>query len=468
MAQAIDYDALAAQARATAPAGTDYDALEAQAKGANQSVPPTVPTPSSAPYQGFQASAIAAASTGDPVSYGVGQMAEGALKGAASTARNVAHLLPQSWQDQLSALRQRLGLPSVAQVTQPTNTFQSAGKMGEQAAEFLIPGAFLDHVLPAAGLAMKIAVHGAGNAAVAKAQGAGNTGATIAGLLGAAAPVVGAMASSAAPKTAEKIETVVLKPTARDFQNGFHPANIFKYNVGGSLDDTLTKTTTALNETYGKLKDVLGSSPSSVNLDEALTDTAANLRASSARNFGQNSGIQKALEKFGEEIRLLPPDANVPPGQFNLLTTNQVKQGVGELGAWLHDPTGRVIADPESKATETVANAFYDVLKKRIEAAAPPGEVAALNKQLSELIPIRAAAIRRIPVAARNEVLSLGDLIGLSTGHIPVSAAARIMKSGQFANLLANGPAIGQGLTTGLSVGGGLSGASVPSQQGSR
>ena len=64
-----------------------------------------------------------------------------------------------------------------------------------------------------------------------------------------------------------------------------------------------------------------------------------------------------------------------------------------------------------------------------------------INKQLSDLIPISHAIIRRIPVAERQNVLSLTDIIsgGFAIGNpkaMGLFALNRLTKSGSFAKLL--------------------------------
>ena len=90
---------------------------------------------------------------------------------------------------------------------------------------------------------------------------------------------------------------------------------------------------------------------------------------------------------------------------------------------------------------------FYRQLRQEIEKKAPEG-IRSINKQISELIPISHAIIRRIPVAERNNVFSLTDIIsgGLSFGNpkaVGLFIANRLTKSGQFAKLLGQ---FGEGL----------------------
>ena len=99
-----------------------------------------------------------------------------------------------------------------------------------------------------------------------------------------------------------------------------------------------------------------------------------------------------------------------------------VKRGVGNVGSWAYGAR-----DPESSAVEAVANVFYTKLRKAVEAASGSGEVGRLNKELGDLIPIEMAVARRIPVDARQNLVSLGTLISslpaVATGSMGRMAA---------------------------------------------
>lgn len=77
-----------------------------------------------------------------------------------------------------------------------------------------------------------------------------------------------------------------------------------------------------------------------------------------------------------------------------------------------------------------------------IEKNAPEG-VKELNKQMSDLIPISNAALRRLPVEQRNNMISLTDSIGLFSAifdprSLALLGANRLAKSGKFGNFLMN------------------------------
>lgn len=236
-----------------------------------------------------------------------------------------------------------------------------------------------------------------------------------------------------------RIEHALVKPSTADVKDGFKIANIFRYNLGGSLTQTYDKTQAKLDALTTQLDDVLrrplpGGQMPQVDVLQAITDTATELQRNAARTFGQNNAIGNAVTKLLDD----PIFQQIQGGKVDVATANKIKQAVGELGAWLHDPSGRVMADPDSRAMEVVANALYARLKTAVEQNAQ-GPIAAINRQLADIIPIKHAIIRRIPVDQRANVLNLGDLVGFSTGAWGLSLANRLLRSGQAANTLVKG-----------------------------
>jgi len=122
-------------------------------------------------------------------------------------------------------------------------------------------------------------------------------------------------------------------------------------------------------------------------------------------------------------------------GAVDVLNANTLKRAAGHFGAWQYG-----VNDPTSNAREKVYNAFYQKLKTAIEDASPEG-VKEVNKQMSEIIPVMNALIRRIPVAERNNVLSLGDIITLTGATVNPSAglltlAGLASRSGTFGSAM--------------------------------
>lgn len=253
-----------------------------------------------------------------------------------------------------------------------------------------------------------------------------------AALFGAAIPGVAGLASEGkrllgrgAQKAGETIQKVVIRPGAKDLADGFKIETIQKYDLGGSLGQTLKKAQDKIDDLASQLSTKIKSSDAPVNLAEILARTKKSLGADKAKAFGNIKGTQRVLDGLEGEIAEVSP-----AGIVDMVTAQHVKQGAGSKGSWVFGS-----ADPDATAVEKVYTAFYRELKKEIEDKAPEG-IKAINSQISELIPVVNAVLRRIPVEERNSVLSVNDMVSLAASAIDPSAltllaANRASKSGR-------------------------------------
>ena len=347
------------------------------------------------------------------------------------------------------------------------------------------------------------------------------TGTAVGGVVGAATQ--GATEGINAAKNAigplgQKIETSIIKPSAQDVKDGYDPATLQKYDLGGTLKQVEEKTQSKLSDLSSQLHEATDNQDAQVNLNDVLQKTKNDLLANKVKMFGTNTKLQVALAEIDAEIQNISPSVDpstfsasaqkaienmapdisgaggdigqsaetLPkigdvsglsksatkevqsyldaiqknieaggkppetwgapvsptggtPGQISLGDAQDIKQAVGKLGAWQYGSS-----DPNANAMEKVANAFYKNLKAEIEKQSPE-DVAEINQQISDLIPVQNAIIRRIPVAARSNVLGLGDLLSGVAGAASHPAGAgmfainQLSKSGRVAGWLMNG-----------------------------
>lgn len=272
--------------------------------------------------------------------------------------------------------------------------------------------------------------HGAGEAMqqeksaseVVKSGGIGATiGALTAGVIGGFGKLIG--------KIGDKIQTSVIRPTSHDLRDGFSLDTIKQYNLGGNLNTTLSKTQSKLDDLSTQLNAKLANSPERVDLSKIYAETMDDLvNKNKFKGFSTNTKIQGALDDLGGEIGVVGNELSIPEAQL-------VKQAAGRSGAWEY---GKV--DPEAKARELVYTTFYNKLKTQIEKSSPEG-VREINKEISKLIPVSNAVLRRIPVAERNNLISLTDMIGLvgstvNPASLGITLTNLISKSGTAGNLL--------------------------------
>ncbi len=400
------------------------------------------------------------------IGQGISDFTIGVGKGALSTVKGMANI-GEKGLNTIDNLTGQHGLSQMAglkpgetatdkiipeNLTEATNTAQSLGKGVEQIAEFLIPGgasakagklvegaSFLSKT-PKLAKTLSLGTRVVGEAGLVGGQTALQQGkiddkakvnAIVAGLF----PIAGAALGSAKPflgKVGEKIEQSVIKPSQVDITDGFNIKNLRKYNVGGSLKDIIANTHTKLNELGQQLKSKLASNNTSINLNKVFEETADDLLKNKGINFGNVAAIKNVLENQLKNEILEQAGSN---GLVDLVEANVIKRGAGTKGAWAFNRP-----EPDATAIEKVYTTFYNKLKTTIENNAPDG-VKELNKQMSELIPISNAALRRLPVDQRNNMIGLTDNINLFSVMLDPKALAllganKLAKSGQFGNYL--------------------------------
>lgn len=252
-------------------------------------------------------------------------------------------------------------------------------------------------------------------------------------------------AGSALGKTGEKIQYSVIKPSQADVKDGFSIDTIKKYNLGGSLQDTLKKTDSTMDDLTRELNTKLKDSNTSINLNRVYENTAKRIFGDKFAGFGSNTQMSNAVERLREEVLY----SSGPNGIVSVPEAQIIKRAAGHYGAWQYGVT-----DPSAKASEKIYNTFYNELKTEIERSSPAG-VREINKKLSELIPVMNAVIRRIPVAQRNQALSLTDIITLTGATLDpralgLSALNLASKSGRVGNLLSGATSAGQAVSRGI------------------
>lgn len=427
---------------------TEAELTEIFAKLGGAQSQPTQPQQPNAPEQGA-----------------IGGFVEGAVKGAANTLvglGEMVHKIP-GVSTAVDAIYGTPGLsktafPVAREAVKPTTTAQKVGYGAEQLGEFFIPGSAPGKIGKLGEVARSVGLTQAqtGNTKAAVTAGA------MTGAVNAAVPAV----KAAAKWGGERIEKVLVKATKADREDGFTAANVFKHNVGGTLEQTYKKTTDKIQDLSLQLGQRLralspaGQKPT-IDVIGALGKAAQSASGDAVRTMGQNSSMSKAVSDLLEELRPVLDQAGptaAHTGQIDLVTANALKQGIGELGAWKHNVTGQVASDAD-KAMETVANAFYRELKQQIEQKAV-GPISAINKQIGELLAIKHAVARRIPVADRANVMNMGDLIGFGTGQWGVALINRVARSGLVAEKLSDVGASATGPTAGRAAGAAVSGVS--------
>jgi hypothetical protein len=229
----------------------------------------------------------------------------------------------------------------------------------------------------------------------------------------------------------EKILTSMIRPNAADLKDGFKIQNITKHKLGSDIAQMHVNANVKLNLLGNKLNTALKDTPGNINLKDVYAQTQKQLQNELKSSFGDNTAIQRVLKQVSSEIDTVASNS----GSTDIFGATLVKRGAGTKGAWAYGRT-----DPDAGAIEKVYNAFYGQLKAAIDSKIPP-IAQKLNKEISELIPISNAVMRRIPVEMRNNIISLQDSVDVfsaitNPSGVALLGARKLSKSGRFANFL--------------------------------
>jgi hypothetical protein len=246
-------------------------------------------------------------------------------------------------------------------------------------------------------------------------------------------------------KTGEKIQYSVIKPSQADIKDGFNINTLKEFNLGGSLQDTLQKTDSTMDDLTRQLNEKLASNNTSINLNSVYDRTAKNIFGDKFAGVGSNLQMSNSVENLRNEL-IYAAGSN---GLISIPEAQVVKRAAGHYGAWQYG-----MVSPEANANQRVYNVFYTELKNEIENSSPTG-VREINQKLSRLIPVMNAVIRRIPVAQRNQALSLTDIITLTGATLDpralgLTALNLASKSGTVGNVLSKATGVGQGISQGV------------------
>lgn len=349
-------------------------------------------------------------------------------------------------------------LAKVRETLKPKTTAEKIGYTGEKIGEFFIPGGMVKQATQGTGILGRALGQGISAGGVKLAQTGAGTGerketyeslrealktGAIAGVVSAGTELLAKGISAGLEKLGSKIQFASIKPSQADVRDGFKVENIKKYNVGGTLNESLVKTNDRLNEYRNQLQSILKESDAKVDLNKVIREVDDVLASSQTKNFGSNKEIMNAFSNVYDDL------VGITGGKskVDLLTAQDLKIGAGTQGAWQF---GKF--DPDSKAKEYVYNIFYNKIKTAIENSAGKGNVKEINKAMSELIPIKNALVRRIPVASRNNPIGLLDGIALvqtlssgNPGALAFIAAKGITGSAKAGTIMRDiAPAIGK------------------------
>jgi hypothetical protein len=236
----------------------------------------------------------------------------------------------------------------------------------------------------------------------------------------------------------ESIQQRVIKPTQKDIKAGFKIENVSKYDVGGNLGDSFVRVKDQIKSNMEELNNIVSTiAPKKrykFDLENYVDELESKYKTGGVQLLGQGKKVLSEVENLKGELDLALGN-NWRDNLSGFEDVLDIKRRAGLNAAFMHD-----ITKSQPTPEEKVWTDFYMLLKDKLEKEAPP-EFQAVNRRLSDLIPIEQALIRRIPIAERQNVLNVADIVSLSASAIDPRALTigvlnRVLKSGTVANKL--------------------------------
>ncbi len=369
--------------------------------------------------------------TSDDLQRGLAEATTGAVKGAAGTLQNVANAVSLK------------GHPSFVSAalsgvnTQPSNPWQTGGKLAENAAEFFLPsGPIAEGMkgveavtaaskLPtlakgALNLGARAGMEAAGAGAVTAAQtgdsGQAATNAAIAGAVPLAGAVVNPFKEFLATKLSGRMMNNLIKPLGKEFSFGKNPGQRVASEgiTANSMDELAAKITRVKDETGTAIGQAIDSVPPTTVQDvEPLIKEPlriAKLKAIKSGDkelFNRLTDIENGLtQDFAEQNGKLAATGNknlaMPVKDIQAL-----KQQVGGDMTW----TGQAFDDQVNKVRSQIYHNLDMVVDKNV-----PG-IDKLNSKYADLLSAEKAVERRKQIIQRLAMLPLTEtMVGLAAG----------------------------------------------------
>jgi hypothetical protein len=199
--------------------------------------------------------------------------------------------------------------------------------------------------------------------------------------------------------------------TRVDYKHGYRPENALKYDLVGKPTEIADKSKDILDELNAKAKEIGATSDETVNLPNVFKRVANSFdRRADPEHY---DAIQAHLKEMADKYEKAFPEADV-----DLPSAMKLRTVVGDDAAFIGQ-AGRdgKMMDPDASWKEKVYTKMYNELKDELHAKGGP-ELQAINKQQSEIIPIRQTAINRIPAEEKKLRFGLMDAAAAGIGGV--------------------------------------------------
>jgi hypothetical protein len=214
--------------------------------------------------------------------------------------------------------------------------------------------------------------------------------------------------------TAIRSIDIALRPGQYGRKIGYNHENVVKYDLVGSPRETYEKATEKLKSLQSSAKEIANESDAKFNISQIFDDVKSTISPKDnpeeyARQMTLIDDAKKSyIEAFGEIV-------DAP-------TAMKIRTKIGEKSAFVGRTLGGSKVDPDADWKEDVYNSLYMKMKSTLHDNLG-GELKAINKAQSEIIPVKQVAERRIPISESNQRVGLSDLLTTRIGQAAVGGA---------------------------------------------
>lgn len=238
------------------------------------------------------------------------------------------------------------------------------------------------------------------------------------------------------------IQMSTIRPSRADVKDGFKWSTLDRFKLKGNLEDSYNQVDNELTRLRTERNKLIAPGTTDVDLTKPMNTALLKLRASTddlklgAEGLDAVKEASQMIMKLGKIIK--------DPRKVDISKVENLKEYMGTLGAWADGAR-----DDKGKVTATVANIMYNELRQVIEdstAKMQGAQVKILNSQMKDLIPVKNAILKRLPVEQRNSALSLTDMLAAmpaivsgNPAELGLLALSRGQKSARLGNALVRG-----------------------------
>ena len=183
--------------------------------------------------------------------------------------------------------------------------------------------------------------------------------------------------------------------------------NLFKNKVAGGMHSSVIKVENRIEELGNKLTDLVQNKKGTIDLMGVLESAKNDFFNPEAQEFILKEYADIA-EEIGPQLAKWEKRLELTGPQASWKEVLDFKRAVGRAGKFVHE------AKTDQKAQELVANVIYDHLRQKLAEGIP--ETVLINRQLSELIPLREPLKRAARQLDRNYKAGLQELLAVIAG----------------------------------------------------